>query len=52
MLRREPSNQYDRTAICVDNVMAAQIGHIPRQVAAKLASYMVVFPQAHRYRTY
>ncbi|KAJ5182740.1 Zinc finger RING-type [Penicillium capsulatum] len=40
MLKREPNNQYDRNAICVDNVMAVQIGHIPRQVAAKLASYM------------
>jgi SWI/SNF-related matrix-associated actin-dependent regulator of chromatin subfamily A3 len=41
ILRREPSNQYDRNAIRVDNVMGHQIGHIPRNVAAKLARYMV-----------
>ncbi|KAE8387960.1 SNF2 family N-terminal domain-containing protein [Aspergillus alliaceus] len=40
ILRREPTNQYDRNAIKVENVMGAQIGHIPRQMAAKLASYM------------
>ena len=40
-LRREPSNQYDRNAIKVENVMGAQIGHIPRNVAADLAKYMV-----------
>lgn len=39
--RREPHNQYDRNAIRVDNVMNAQIGHIPRQTAAKFAKYMV-----------
>lgn len=39
--KRDPDNQYDRNAIRVDNVMNAQIGHIPRQVAAKLAKYMV-----------
>ncbi|KAJ5495403.1 hypothetical protein N7539_000519 [Penicillium diatomitis] len=40
VLRREPHNQYDRNAIRVDNVMGAQIGHIPRGMAAKLAPYM------------
>jgi SWI/SNF-related matrix-associated actin-dependent regulator of chromatin subfamily A3 len=40
-LKREPNNQYDRNAIRVDNVMGAQIGHIPRAMAAKLAPYMV-----------
>ncbi|KAJ5191693.1 uncharacterized protein N7498_010678 [Penicillium cinerascens] len=39
-LKREPQNQYDSNAIRVDNVMGAQIGHIPRGVAAKLAKYM------------
>lgn len=39
--RRDPHNQYDRNAIRVDNVMNAQIGHIPRQIAAKFAKYMV-----------
>ncbi|KAL8915762.1 MAG: hypothetical protein Q9172_006686 [Xanthocarpia lactea] len=37
---REPSNQYDSNAIRVSNVMRDQIGHIPRQIAAKLARYM------------
>ncbi|KAJ5134623.1 hypothetical protein N7526_005988, partial [Penicillium atrosanguineum] len=40
ILKREPQNQYDPNAIRVDNVMGAQIGHIPRGLAAKLAKYM------------
>jgi SWI/SNF-related matrix-associated actin-dependent regulator of chromatin subfamily A3 len=40
-LKREPQNQYDPNAIRVDNVMGAQIGHIPRGLAKKLANYMV-----------
>ncbi|KAL4890056.1 SNF2 family N-terminal domain-containing protein [Aspergillus ambiguus] len=40
ILKREPSNQYDSNAIRVDNVMGAQIGHIPRNMASKLAKYM------------
>ena len=40
LIRREPSNQYDRNAIRIDNVQREQIGHIPRQVAAKLARYL------------
>ncbi|RFU31148.1 hypothetical protein B7463_g5154, partial [Scytalidium lignicola] len=40
LLRREPENQYDRNAIAVQNVQGSQIGHIPRNLAAKLASYM------------
>lgn len=40
LCRREPSNPYDSNAIRVDNVFQTQIGHIPRQVAAKLAAYM------------
>lgn len=40
-IRREASNPYDSNAIRVDNVMGAQIGHIPRFLASKLASYMV-----------
>jgi SWI/SNF-related matrix-associated actin-dependent regulator of chromatin subfamily A3 len=39
-VRREPNNQYDRNAIRVLNVQGAQIGHIPRGPAAKLAPYM------------
>lgn len=33
--------QYDSNAIRVENVQRNQIGHIPRQMAAKLSSYMV-----------
>jgi SWI/SNF-related matrix-associated actin-dependent regulator of chromatin subfamily A3 len=40
MLQREPSNPYDNNAIKVLNVRGEQIGHIPRQIAAKLASFM------------
>ncbi|KAL8736232.1 MAG: hypothetical protein Q9166_000387 [cf. Caloplaca sp. 2 TL-2023] len=39
-IRREPTNQFDSNAIRVSNVMRDQIGHIPRQMAAKLARYM------------
>ncbi|KAH8681304.1 SNF2 family N-terminal domain-containing protein [Xylariales sp. PMI_506] len=38
--RREPANQYDRNAIRVDNVMGAQIGHLPRKLVEKLAPYI------------
>ncbi|KAF6820228.1 rad5-like protein (SNF2 family domain-containing protein) [Colletotrichum sojae] len=37
---REPNNPYDSNAIRVCNVMGAQIGHIPRKVAEKLAPYI------------
>ncbi|KAF2099155.1 hypothetical protein NA57DRAFT_27133, partial [Rhizodiscina lignyota] len=40
VLRRQPDNPYDRNAIQVQNVQRAQIGHIPRNLAAKLAKYM------------
>lgn len=43
-LKRQPHNQYDSNAIRVDNVMGQQIGHIPRNMAAKLAKYMVENP--------
>ena len=39
-VRREPGNPYDTNAIRIDNVMAEQIGHIGRDVAAKLAPLM------------
>ncbi|KAL8782498.1 MAG: hypothetical protein Q9213_005337 [Squamulea squamosa] len=39
-IRREPTNPYDANAIKVNNVMQDQIGHIPKQMAAKLARYM------------
>lgn len=41
MVKREPSNPYDPNAIRIDNVQGAQIGHIPRQLAEKLAPYLV-----------
>ena len=41
ILVREPANPYDRNAIQDRNVMGAQIGHIPRTTAVKLAGYMV-----------
>lgn len=40
ILQREPHNQYDRNAIQVLNVSGIQIGHIPRQIALKLAPFM------------
>lgn len=39
-LHRANTLQYDGNAIQVLNVQAQQIGHIPRQIAAKLARYM------------
>lgn len=38
--RREPNNPYDKNAIRIDNCMGVQIGHIGRQVAAKLSPLM------------
>ena len=40
IVRREPSNRYDSNALRVENVQRAQVGHIPRTMAAKLAKYM------------
>lgn len=40
LLNREPTNAYDSNAIQVKNVYGVQIGHIPRQVALKLAPFM------------
>jgi SWI/SNF-related matrix-associated actin-dependent regulator of chromatin subfamily A3 len=40
LVRREPNNQYDRNAIQVLNVRGEQIGHIPRTIAAKIATFM------------
>ncbi|KAK6380459.1 hypothetical protein LTS17_005649 [Exophiala oligosperma] len=39
-VKREPGNPYDSNAIRIDNVLRDQIGHINRQVAAKLAPLM------------
>ncbi|KAG7145969.1 Helicase-like transcription factor [Verticillium longisporum] len=40
LCNREPHNQYDSNALQVANVLGDQIGHIPRNVAAKLAPYL------------
>ncbi|APA13003.1 hypothetical protein SS1G_08499 [Sclerotinia sclerotiorum 1980 UF-70] len=40
MIRREPGNQYDSNAIRVNNVQGTQIGHLPRELAAKLAGFL------------
>lgn len=40
MLQREAHNQYDSNAIRVNNVMGQQIGHLPRNLVAKLAPYI------------
>lgn len=40
LMRREPGNPYDRNAIRIDNVAGNQIGHIPRNMAMKLARFM------------
>ncbi|KAI0276598.1 SNF2 family N-terminal domain-containing protein [Russula aff. rugulosa BPL654] len=39
-LIREPNNRYDRNAIAVQNIGRTQVGHVPRQMAAKLAPYI------------
>ncbi|EMD31673.1 hypothetical protein CERSUDRAFT_88802 [Gelatoporia subvermispora B] len=39
-LVREPHNKYDRNAIQVKNIGHVQVGHVPRNVAAKLAPLM------------
>lgn len=40
LLVREPSNPYDRNAIQVKNIGHVQVGHLPRNVASKLATLM------------
>ncbi|XP_018424390.1 PREDICTED: helicase-like transcription factor [Nanorana parkeri] len=39
-LQREPSNQYDRNAVKVNNVNGEQVGHIKKELAAALAQIM------------
>lgn len=41
MVKREPLNPHDANAIRINNVQGVQIGHLPRQLAFKLAPYMV-----------
>ena len=36
-INREPQNRFDRNALRVDNVRREQVGHIPRDVAARLS---------------
>ncbi|KAF5872570.1 putative rad5-like protein [Botrytis fragariae] len=40
MIRREPGNPYDSNAIRINNVRGTQIGHLPRELAAKLAGFL------------
>jgi SWI/SNF-related matrix-associated actin-dependent regulator of chromatin subfamily A3 len=40
LCRREAGNQYDKNAVRIDNVMRQQIGHLPRNLVAKLAPYI------------
>ncbi|KAI0035861.1 SNF2 family N-terminal domain-containing protein [Vararia minispora EC-137] len=37
---REPNNRYDRNAIKVTNIQNEQVGHLPRDLAQKLAPLM------------
>jgi len=41
LVKREPGNPYDSNAIRINNVHGTQIGHLPRELASKLAPYMV-----------
>lgn len=41
MVRREPGNPYDSNAIRINNVRGTQIGHLPRELASKLAGFLV-----------
>jgi SWI/SNF-related matrix-associated actin-dependent regulator of chromatin subfamily A3 len=41
MVKREPGNPYDSNAIRINNVQGTQIGHIGRDLAGKLAPYLV-----------
>ena len=40
MVKREPGNPYDSNAIRINNVHGTQIGHLPRDLASKLAPFM------------
>ena len=40
IVTREPSKPYDSNAIKIENVQHEQIGHIPRNMASKLARYI------------
>ncbi|KAI9649722.1 hypothetical protein NHQ30_002303 [Ciborinia camelliae] len=40
MIRREPGNPYDSNAIRINNVQGTQIGHLPRDLASKLAEFL------------
>lgn len=40
LVKRDAGNPYDKNAIRIDNVRGNQIGHIPRELASKLAPYL------------
>ncbi|ESZ89846.1 hypothetical protein SBOR_9777 [Sclerotinia borealis F-4128] len=40
IVRREPGNPYDSNAIRISNVQGTQIGHLPRNLALKLAGFL------------
>ena len=40
VLKREPSNRYDANAIRVERVDGAQIGYLPKELAARIAPVM------------
>ncbi|KAG4421654.1 hypothetical protein IFR04_005154 [Cadophora malorum] len=40
MIKREPGNPYDSNAIRINNVQGTQIGHLPRDLASKLAGFL------------
>jgi len=40
MVRREPGNSYDHNDIRIDNVRRQRIGHLGRDMAARLAALM------------
>ncbi|CZT42223.1 related to helicase-like transcription factor [Rhynchosporium secalis] len=40
MVKRESGNPYDSNAVRINNVHGNQIGHLPRNLAEKLAGYM------------
>lgn len=42
MVKREPGNPHDSNAVRINNVHGTQIGHIARDLAGKLAPYMVI----------
>ena len=48
LIKREPANPYDSNAVRIDNVQGTQIGHLPRNLASKLAPFLVCPLSSHR----